>query len=134
MTRPQLRRRIAAVVSLVVMAAVLIATVLSALRSPGRFIAVLVLLVGLGSAVWFALTRAGGKRVAASALAVAAVAAVLAIVIAAPGWWLMVRIVPSVAAVLLAQYALSRDTSTLKRSVTAGTPVPAAQRGVLIMN
>ena len=44
------------------------------------------------------------------------------------------RLVLLVVAVALARYALSRDVRTLKSSATAGTPVPAAQRGVLIMN
>ena len=50
------------------------------------------------------------------------------------GWSLVVRLVLLVIAVALARYALSRDVRTLKSSATAGTPVPAAQHGVLIMN
>ena len=52
------------------------------------------------------------------------------------GSWLSValRLVAFVVAGLLARYALQRDVGTLKRSATDGTPVPAARRGVLIMN
>ena len=44
------------------------------------------------------------------------------------------RLVLLVIAVALARYALSRDVRTLKSSATTGTPVPAAEHGVLIMN
>jgi diacylglycerol kinase family enzyme len=47
---------------------------------------------------------------------------------------LLARLVMLGAAVLLAHYALTRDVRSLKQSETPGKPVPAARRGVLIMN
>ena len=44
------------------------------------------------------------------------------------------RIAALLAAAGLARFSLSRDVRTLKRSATPGSPVPAAARGVLIMN
>ena len=44
------------------------------------------------------------------------------------------RLALLVVALLLARYALTRDVRSLKQSETPGKPVPAAGRGVLIMN
>jgi diacylglycerol kinase family enzyme len=49
-------------------------------------------------------------------------------------WSVVWRLALLVVAVALARYALSRDVRTLKSSATTGTPVPAAEHGVLIMN
>ena len=46
----------------------------------------------------------------------------------------LLRIVGLVVAVALAKYALGTTVGALKQSDTAGTPVPAATRGVLFMN
>ena len=71
----------------------------------------------------------------AVAFAIAALAAVVAVVIAESAVWSLVwRLALLVLAVALARYALARDVRTLKASATTGTPVPAAEHGVLIMN
>ena len=130
---PPLRRRIAALGSLALVAVVLVETVISVIDSPAQLALVLGLVAVMGLAIWYALTRSGGRRAVAVALGVAAVAGFAVLVI---GSWLSVglRLVALVVAVLLARYALQRDVGTLKRSATEGTPVPAARRGVLIMN
>jgi diacylglycerol kinase family enzyme len=132
--RPLFHRRIAALISLVLVAGVIVATLIAVIGDPLRLVMVVALLVLVALAVWYALTRAGGKRAAAVTLGAAAVLAVVAVVIAAPGLWILARLVPLVLALVLARYALSRDVAALKRSVTAGAPVPAATNGVLIMN
>ena len=68
-------------------------------------------------------------------IAIAALVAVVVIVIAESAVWSLVwRLALLVLAVALARYALARDVRTLKAGATPGTPVPAAEHGVLIMN
>ena len=134
-SKPTLSRRLAAIAAIALVVIVLIATIVLALDSVGPLIAVLALVAVIVMAGWYALTRAGTTRTVAIAFGVAAVAAVVALVVSEDaGWSLVVRLVLLVVAVALARYALSRDVRTLKSSATAGTPVPAAQHGVLIMN
>ena len=133
--RPSVARRLAAILSIVLVVVVAIATVVLAIDRVGPIVAVLALDVVIVLAVWYALTRAGTARLVAVALGIAAVAAVVAVVVSeSAGWSLVVRLVLLVIAVALARYALSRDVQTLKSSATTGTPVPAAEHGVLIMN
>ncbi len=131
---PPLSRRIAALASIALVVVVVVVTVVIVIDSPARLIVVLALFAVAALALWFAVTRAGGRRVFAIAVAIAAVVALAALVVG--GAWLSVllRIVAVVVAALLARYALSRDVSTLKRSATEGKAVPAARQGVLIMN
>jgi diacylglycerol kinase family enzyme len=133
--RPTLGRRLAAILSILLVAVVAIASVVLVLDSVGPLIVVLALFAVLALAVWYALTRAGGTRTVAVVFAIAAVVGVVALVISESAVWsLVVRIALLVLAAGLARYALARDVRTLKRGATTGTPVPAAERGVLIMN
>jgi diacylglycerol kinase family enzyme len=135
MSQPTLSRRLAAIASILLVVVVAIATFVLALDSVGPLIAVLALDAVIVMAGWYALTRAGTARVVAVVLGVAAVAIVVSLVVSEDaGWSLVVRLALVVIAVALARYALSRDVRTLKDAVTTGTPVPAAQHGVLIMN
>jgi diacylglycerol kinase family enzyme len=134
-SKPSLPRRLAAITAIAIVAIVVIATIVLAVDSVGPLIAVVALDAVLVTAVWFALTRRGATRVLAAALGIAAVALVVALVIAeSAGWSLLVRIALLLIAIALTQFAMSRDVRTLKSSATAGAPVPAARRGVLIMN
>ena len=104
---------------------------------PLRVIAELLLLVVIVGAGWIALTRAGTRRVIATVVAGVAVVALIVSVVNAEGSLgisMAIRIVALVVAVALAKYALGTTVAALKQSETEGTPVPAADRGVLFMN
>jgi diacylglycerol kinase family enzyme len=133
--RPSIARRLAAILSIALVAVVAISTIVLAIDRVGPVVAVLVLDVVIVLAVWYALTRAGTARIVAVAFGIAAVALVAGIVISESALWSVVwRLALLVAAVALARYALSRDVRTLRSTATTGTPVPAAEHGVLIMN
>jgi diacylglycerol kinase family enzyme len=127
-------RQVAALASLVLIAAVAVASVVIAMQDPLRLIAALVALAVVALAAWFAITRAGGRRVVAVALALAALAFAVGVTIAGSLLSVLVRVALLAAAAGLGRYALARDVRTLKTSTTAGAPAPAARHGVLIMN
>jgi diacylglycerol kinase family enzyme len=114
--------------------AVLVATVISVVGSPVRFVVVAALFAVGGLVTWYALTRSGGGRAVAITFGVGAAAGLAAVIVADPGLSLVWRLAALAAASLLARFALQQDAATLKRSVTTGAPVPGAERGVLIMN
>jgi diacylglycerol kinase family enzyme len=135
--RPGLWRRVAAIAAIALFAAAVVFTVVAVVREPLWFLAQLVLLVILALAFWDALTRPGARRWAAVAVAAVAVVAILVIEVdrdGRAGLSLVLRIGAVLAAAGLARYATARDVRTLQRTVTPGTPVPAARRGTLIMN
>lgn len=133
--RPSVARRLAAILSIALVVAVAIVTLVLALDRVGPLVAVLALDAVIVLTVWYALTRAGTARLVAAALGIAAVAAVAAVVVSeSAGWSLVWRLALLVVAIALARYALSRDVRTLQSSATTGTPVPTAEHGVLIMN
>ena len=133
--RPTLGRQLAAILAIVLVLGVVIASIVLVLDSVGPLLGVLALLLVIALAVWFALTRAGTPRKVAVVVALAALVGIVALVVAEDaGWSVVWRIAVLVLAVGLARYALGRDVRTLKSSTTTGTPVPAAKHGVLIMN
>ena len=135
--KPGAGRRLAAVAAIVIIAAVLVGTVLTVLSRPLEVVVQVVLLLVVFVAVWNALTRKGAARVVWIVVAVVAAVAVVAIQIAGGEGYvlsLLVRLALLGVALLLARYALARDVRSLKQSETPGKPVPAARRGVLIMN
>ena len=108
--RPTVGRRFAAILSILLVAAVAIASVVLVLDWVGPLIVVLALFAVIALAVWYALTRAGGTRTVAVAFAIAAVVGVVALVISESAVWsLVVRIALLVLAAALARYALARD-------------------------
>jgi diacylglycerol kinase family enzyme len=134
-TRPALPRRLAAIGSILLVVAVTALTVVLVFDRIGSLLAVVALIAIAVLAGWYAITRAGTHRTVAMGFAISALVLVAAIVIAeSAGWSMAGRFGALVLAVLLARYALARDVKTLKSSATAGTPVPAATRGALIMN
>ena len=135
--RPPLRRRLAAVAAVLLGVYVLADTLRMILTDPVLFLGQAVLLVVLGVSAWDTLTRKGALRWLSATVAVVAFAGIVVFEIAKGELMvisLIARIVAIFVAVSLARYALSRDRRTLVRSRTPGTPVPAARRGVLIMN
>jgi diacylglycerol kinase family enzyme len=113
---------------------VVAALAISVIESPLRLVVVIGLVAVVGLAAWYALTRVGLPRLVATVASVAAAAGVIVVIVLAPGIWVLLAVALLVVASLLARYAVSLDVRTLKRSATMGTPVPAARRGVLIMN
>ena len=135
--RPGPSRRAAAIAAILLTAAVIVVTIVVALRDPLLCTAQVVLLIVAGLAVWDSLTTPGARRWIALALAAAAAVAIVLLQIqkeGSAGLSLALRLAALLAAAGLARYALARDVRTLQRSVTPGTPVPAARRGTLIMN
>lgn len=131
------RRRLAALAAIVLFVLVLVGTVLTLIERPLQVLVQLVLLLLAFFAVWEALTRKGAARVIWIGAAAAAAVAVVAIQIAGGEGFvlsLLVRLTLLGVALLLARYALARDVRSLKQMETPGKPVPAARRGVLIMN
>ncbi|MGE5210020.1 MAG: diacylglycerol/lipid kinase family protein [Acidobacteriota bacterium] len=134
---PGTGRRLAALASIVLVVAVLVATLVRVIDEPVRVVAEVVLLVALTAAGWFALTRTGTRRVIATVVLVAVAAALIAVAVSAEGAALaslLVRIAVLAVAVWLARSALGTTVRALQRSETTGRPVPAATRGVLFMN
>ncbi len=136
-SRPDGLRRLAAIGALVLVVAVVVATLVRVVGDPLRVVVELLLLVVFLAGGWFALTRTGAERVTAVVVAVAAVVGLIATVAGGEGHpfvSLGVRVVGLGIAVSLADYALGVTAGALARSETPGTPVPAAARGVLFMN
>ncbi len=134
---PAATQRLAAAASLVLLAVVAVVTVVRVVDDAGRVALQGVLLVALLAAGWQALTRAGRRRTVALAVAVVVVLALVVTVVAADGpivVSLAVRLAALVAALGLARHALGTTRTALVQADTPGTPVPAAQRGVLFMN
>ena len=135
--RPRGLRRLAAIAALVLLVAVVVDTLLRVVADPLRVLLQLLLLIVLLAGAWIAVTRTGARRVIAAAVAVGAIVALVVVVVGAEDHLLVslaVRIIGLVVAVGLARYALGTTMGALERGETAGTPVPAATRGVLFMN
>ena len=129
--KPALTRRLAAIAAIVLVVAVLAATLAVVIREPLRSLAQALLLVVVGLAAWEALTRRGALRWLGVAVAVAAVAAIVIFEVQKDGnvgVSLVLRVAGLLVAAGLARYALARDLRTLQRSATPGTPAPAARR------
>ncbi len=130
-------RRLAAAAAIVLVVAVLLVTLVAVIGDPVIVLVQLALLLVVLLATWFALTRSGALRATGVIAAAAAVVAVLALQLTRDSssvLSLLLRVGALGAAIVLAKYALGRDTGSLKERRTPGRPVPAAQRGVLIMN
>ncbi|HET6713869.1 MAG TPA: acylglycerol kinase family protein, partial [Actinomycetota bacterium] len=130
-------RRLAAIAAILVVLAVVVGTVVRVVEDPLRVLVELLLLAALVGAGWIALTRSGTRRVVATVVAALAVVALFVGIMNAEGFLgvsLVIRIAALVAVVALAKYALGSTVAALKQSETPGTPVPAAERGVLFMN
>ncbi len=131
------RKRLAAVVAVLLVAGVVAATVGRVVDEPLRVASEFLLVVVAVGGAWVALTTTKARRATAELVSMAAVAALIVSVINAHGYRILsvvVRIVVLVVAVALAKFALGTTVGTLKQSETEGTPVPAATRGVLFMN
>jgi diacylglycerol kinase family enzyme len=129
--------RLAAIAALGLVALVVALIAVSILDDPWRLAVQLALFFGLMFAAWYALTRPGGRRVIGAVFALAALASMVAIAFTGDGG---IRFLPLVwiglllLAASLARIALALDVRSLTKLETPGVPMPAAARGVLIMN
>ncbi len=136
-SRPSVGRRLAAIVSILLVVGVVVASLAIGTDEPLRVLTGLVLLVVFLGAVWVALTRTERRRVVAVIVAVAAAVGLAASVLNAEGLLgasVAARILALVVAVGLAKYALGTTVKSLKAADVEGAPVPPAKRGVLFMN
>ncbi len=134
---PDLSHRLAAAAALLLGALVVVATFLTVTDDIPLLVAQLALLAGAALAAWYGLTRLGRRRAIAVLVALAALTGLVLMGFAKESGGpvsLLVRVVPLLLAVALSRFALGRSVNALKRSETPGTPVPAATRGVAIMN
>jgi diacylglycerol kinase family enzyme len=135
--QPNIGRRLAAVVAIVLVASVVVATIVTVVGDVPRLVAQLVLLAAAALAAWYGLTRVGGRRAIAVLVAVAALTGIVLVGYAEAGGGpvsLLVRVIPLLLAVSLSRFALGRNVRALKQGETPGTPAQAATHGVLIMN
>ena len=131
------RKRLAAIVAILLVVGVVVATVGRVVNEPLRVGGEFLLVVVAVGGAWVALTTTKARRGTAAIVTLAAVVALIVSVINAEGYRVtsvVVRVVSLVVAVALAKYALGTTVGALKQSDTEGTPVPAATRGVLFMN
>jgi Diacylglycerol kinase catalytic domain len=131
---PAARRASAIVAILVIVAVLAIVGVVLARQLLWLVAAVLCLAVAISAAA-YAITRTGGRRMVATVVAVAALAAPLMLVVAY-GRLLQLLFVITLLAVAGAatRYALGRDIKSLKSGPTPGANVGPATRAVLLMN
>jgi diacylglycerol kinase family enzyme len=135
--KPEARRRLAAAGAIAIVVGVTASIVLAFLDEPWRLAVEVLLFVTAVAAGWYALTRTAGRRVTGAAVAVAAVGGIVGVAFAdgvAAGLGAMLHVALLLLVAPLARYALRLDLRTLERSETHGRPVPAASRGVLLMN
>jgi diacylglycerol kinase family enzyme len=135
--RPTFLQRLAAVAAIILFVTVVVASVATLVDDLLRLLVDGVLLLAVMFGAWYALTRTGTGRMLGIVVCVAAVAGIIAAL------WnedndvilsLLVRVALLVIAAALARFALGHDIRSLKRRDPLGTPVPAAARGVLIIN
>jgi diacylglycerol kinase family enzyme len=131
-----IRRRLAACLSLVAIASAVVMVVVGLRGQVGRVIASLAALAVVTVASWFAVTRRGVLRTigAVVALATVAVVAVLTLTGRSHGLLLGGELVLVGLSAALTRYALRRDRRSLRTMQVPGTPVAPATHGVLIMN
>ena len=135
--RPSAGRRLAAIVSILLVIGVVVTTLAIGTDEPLRVLTGLVLLVVFLAAVWVALTRTGQRRGVAVIIAAAAAIGLAVTVVNAEGllgFSMVARILALIVAVALAKYALGTTVASLKAADVEGTPVGPAKHGVLFMN
>ncbi len=136
-TVPEPRRRVAAIATIVLVAAFAVLTFANAAVDLRRSVIAAPFLLLAIAAAWYAVTRAGRRKKVAVVVCVVAVIGLLsagfsggtrAVVIT------IVRVVCLVLAGWLGRIALGRDLRSLKAAAVPGASVPAARHGALIIN
>jgi diacylglycerol kinase family enzyme len=134
---PAARQRDAAIGGIGLVAFFVVLTVISTADDLRRSTIGVPLLAVAIAAAWYAVTRGGTRRRIALAVCVVAVIGVLATGLIGglgPALLALIRLLLLLVAALLARTALGRDIRTLKAAPVPGDPVPAAERGALIIN
>jgi diacylglycerol kinase family enzyme len=132
--RPPVLRRVAAIVAMAIVVVLIVWAVIRIVDRPLVLLAIVALMIVFVMALWAAVTHARSVRALSLTISIAAVAGVIAILILGGPFDVIAAVILLGVAVALVRYAISRDTRTLKRADTPGTPVGAARHGVLIMN
>jgi diacylglycerol kinase family enzyme len=134
---PGIRRRAAAVSALLLVFVVLVVSAVNIANDAVRSLMIVLSIVAALYGAWYAITRAGGRRIIAIVFTVAAL--VVMILVAFAGDTRVVlsaaaRVVLLIVAAGLARFSISLDLRSLKEQETPGLPVPSATHGALIMN
>jgi diacylglycerol kinase family enzyme len=134
--RPTAGERLAALVALVSLGAAIIVVIVGVRASWGAIAAAVVGLLMSVVAAWYALGRHGVHRTVAVVAAVAGVAVLVAGFVGAgmQGFRVVSATLLGVLAVASARVALRRSVRALRRVALSRTPVPPAQRPVLLIN
>jgi diacylglycerol kinase family enzyme len=134
---PDVRRRLAAWTALSLALLVLVGIVVIVLFYPWYVLRLIPLVFVMLLGAWYGVTRIGRRRVAGLAVALAALVATVGLAVF-DGLRVTLLVVLTLGFLTLsaglARYALGYDLATLRGRDPAGKPVPAATRGVLIMN
>ena len=128
-------RRVTAILAILVVVAAFAILVVALARHLLWLVAAIVCLAGAISAAAYAITRTGTRRLAATVVAVLALAAPIVLVVAY-GRLLQLLVLIALFAIggAATRYALGRDLKSLKSGPTPGVAVGPATRPVLLMN
>jgi diacylglycerol kinase family enzyme len=127
---PDLRRRAAAALALAALLAALVVVIVHVLQNPGRVLLALALVVIAVVAGWTALVNRGGRRIAAAAAGVLALAGIVVLLIGSVAE-LAVLIGLVILSTVSARVALGRDLAPVRKGARSVGP---ARHGVLLMN
>ncbi len=130
-----LKRRLAAIASLVAAAASVAVAVVFLWSQWDDLALALVCLVVAVVAAWYVLSRHGAQRIIAAVVLVVAVGAALAFLVGEHSIvMIVVGLVLAIVTAALARYALAVDPASLRTATPPGVPAPPAQRPVLLYN
>jgi hypothetical protein len=135
--KPGTWRRLAAITAIALVVLVLAISVVSIVDDLRRTIVQVPLLLAAVFAAWYAVTRVGSRRLIGVLVGLAATVGIIAVAFVEGGKVFLLAVLRLgllVLAVALVGFALARDVRSLKKIETPGFRVPAATRGVLIMN
>ena len=136
-TVPSPRQRIAAIATIALLVAFVALTIVNAGVDLQRSIIAGPLLLVAIAAGWYAITRAGTRKKIAVIVCLVAVVGIVMLGFLGGFWaavFTLARVVCLALAAVLGPASLGRDVRSLKAAPVPGEPVPAARRGVLIIN
>ena len=130
--RPAPSRRIAALISLVALAAAIAVAVTGAIYDPWFVVSSIACLAVLALGGWYAVSQANWVRWAAIAVGGASLVALVAVTFSVDvRWW---RVAVALAAIAVSVGAARRALTRPEDAATPRTAAPAPRRGVLLMN
>jgi diacylglycerol kinase family enzyme len=128
---PDMRRRAAAALALAALLAALVVVIVHILQNPGRVLLALALVVIAVVAGWTALVNRGGRRIAAAAAGVLALAGIVVLLVTGSVAELAVLIGLVIVSMVSARVALGCDLAPVRKGARSVGP---ARHGVLLMN